>query len=393
MDAKLQRYSAEEMDISARGSVDVVAMPSGTSRGPLRVLLIAPSLDILGGQAVQASRLLASLQREPSVQIEFQAINAQLDGRWRWVQNVRFVRTAMREAVYSWQLIRRAQHYDVIHAFSAGNSSYMLWTIPALIIGRLFGKPLIVNYRDGQAEAHLRNWMAAAPTLRMADLVISPSDYVVQVFAGHGIPARRIFNIIDPAPFVYRRRRHLRPVFLTNRGLEPLYNVECVLRAFAIIQQRYPEASLTVANDGPCRPELERLAADLGLRQTRFIGRVPHDKTPQLYDAADIYLMSPNIDCMPGSLLECFCSGLPVIATMVGGVPHMVEHERTGLLVDKNDHRGMADSAIRLLEDPELVERLTRNARAEIDSYDERRIRKEWVSLYHEIAAARAASV
>jgi glycosyltransferase involved in cell wall biosynthesis len=351
------------------------------------VLLIAPSLEILGGQAVQATRLLATLQREPSVQIEFQAINPKLAWPFRWLQRVKFLRTALMEAIYSWQLVRRVPSFDVIHAFSAGNSSYLLWTVPAILICRLFGKAMIVNYRDGQAEEHLRNWRAAATTLRMADLVISPSDYVVRVFAGYGIPARRIFNIIDPAAFVHRSRRHVRPVFLTNRMLEPLYNVECVLRAFAIIQTRYPEASLTVAHDGPSRPGLEQLASELGLRQTRFVGRVPHDQTPQLYDAADIYLTSPNIDCMPGSLLECFCSGLPVIATAVGGIPHVVEHERTGLLVEKNDHRNMADCAIRLLEDPDLVERLTRNARAEVESYGANHIRKEWVALYHEIAS------
>jgi glycosyltransferase involved in cell wall biosynthesis len=359
----------------------------------MRVLLIAPSLEILGGQAVQATRLLASLRREPSVEIEFQPINPKMAERFRWLQRVKFVRTAAMEAIYSWQLVRRVSHFDLIHVFSAGNSSYMLWTLPALVISRLFGKALIVNYRDGQAEEHLSNWRTAATTLRLADRVISPSEYVVRVFAGHGIPARRIFNIIDPTPFVLRWRRQLRPVFLTNRILEPLYNVECVLRAFALIQERYPEASLTVAHDGPSRPGLEKLAVDLGLRYTRFVGRVPHDKTPQLYDAADIYLTSPNIDCMPGSLLECFCSGLPVIATAVGGIPYIVEHERTGLLVEKDDHRGMADCAIRLLEDPDLVERLTRNARAEIESYDAQSIRKEWVALYHEIAAARAARV
>ncbi len=375
----------------AEHSVDVVARPSAGHRRRLRVLLIAPSLEILGGQSVQATRLLANLRREPSLEIEFQAINPQLAERFRWLQRVKFVRTAVMEAIYSWQLVRRVAYFDVIHAFSAGNSSYMLWTMPALILSKLFGKALIINYRDGQAEEHLSNWRAAATTLRMADRVISPSEYVVRVFAGHGIPARRIFNIIDPAPFVLRWRRQLRPVFLTNRILEPLYNVECVLRAFAIIQKRYTEASLTVAHDGPSRPALEQLAADLGLRHTRFVGRVPHDRTPQLYDAADIYLTSPNIDCMPGSLLECFCSGLPVIATAVGGIPYIVEHERTGLLVEKDDHRGMADCAIRLLEDPELVERLTRTARAEIESYDAHRIGKEWVALYHEIAAARAA--
>jgi glycosyltransferase involved in cell wall biosynthesis len=290
------------------------------------------------------------------------------------------------QAIYSWQLLRRVPRFDVVHAFSAGNSSYMLWTIPAVIICKMFRKPVIVNYRDGQAEEHLRRWWGAAATLRRADLVISPSDYVVGVFAEHGISTRRIFNIIDPTPFVYRRRRQLRPVFLANRILEPLYNVECVLRAFAVIQARYPDARLTIAHDGPSRAALEQLAGDLELRNTRFVGRVPHEQTPQLYDSADIYLTSPNTDCMPGSLLECFCSGLPVVATAVGGIPYIVEHDRTGLLVEKNDHAAMAACAFRLLEDPELVERLTGNAQA--DAY---RIRKEWVALYHEVAVARLA--
>jgi glycosyltransferase involved in cell wall biosynthesis len=358
---------------------------------PLRVLLIAPSLEILGGQAVQATRLLANLEREPSVKIEFQPINPKLALPFQWVRRIKFVRTAVTSLLYSLQLIRRVPHHDVIHAFSAGKSSYALRTIPAIFVGRLFRKALIVNYHDGQADEHLKEWMSAAATLRMADAVVSPSDYVVRVFANHGIPARRIFNIVDPCPFVFRRRRRLRPVFLTNRGLEPLYNVECVLRAFALVQKRYPEASLTVAHDGPSRRGLEKLADDLGLRNTRFVGRVPHERTPALYDAADIYLTSPNIDCMPLSLLECFCSGLPVIATAVGGIPHIVEHERTGLLVDRDDHEAMADCAIRLLEDPALVERLTDNARAEVERYNGTSVRREWIELYYEIAAAREA--
>jgi glycosyltransferase involved in cell wall biosynthesis len=174
---------------------------------------------------------------------------------------------------------------------------------------------------------------------------------------------------------------------MTNRILEPLYNVGCVLRAFAIVQKKYPDASLTVAHDGVCRPELERLARELGLRNTQFIGRVPHRDIPALYDSAEIYLTSPNIDCMPGSLLECFASGLPVIATKTGGIPYIVTHGRTGLLVDINDHEVMADCAVRLLEEPELAERITRTAYEELEQYRWENIRQQWLDVYHELAA------
>ena len=71
-----------------------------------------------------------------------------------------------------------------------------------------------------------------------SDVRVSPLDYVVDVFEKAGIPARRIYNIIDSSPFRYRQRRKLRPIFMTNRILEPLYNVGCILRAFALIQKR-----------------------------------------------------------------------------------------------------------------------------------------------------------
>jgi glycosyltransferase involved in cell wall biosynthesis len=174
-------------------------------------------------------------------------------------------------------------------------------------------------------------------------------------------------------------------VFLHNRILEPLYNVPCSLRAFQIVQRHHPEASLTVAHDGPSRPELEALSRELGLRNTRFVGVVPPAEVATLYDAADIYFTSPDIDCMPGSILESFASGLPVVATSAGGIPYIASHEETALLVPKGDHEAMAQAALRLLREPDLVERLTRAAHASCARYAEGPVREQWSALYHRL--------
>ena len=355
-----------------------------TSAAAVKILLIAPSMDILGGQAVQASRLLRELNKEPGLTIKFQPINPRLP---EWIRVIPYLRTFIRFVIYCCQLLWRIPRYDLIHTFSAGLTSFALWTVPAVQISRLYGKKCILNYRDGQAEEHLQRWAIAKPTLRRATVVISPSDYVVNVFARRGIPARRIHNVIDVSAFHYRQRRQLRPVFMTNRILEPLYNVGCLLRAFSLIQQKYPEASLTVAHDGVCRPELEDLAGQLRLKHTRFVGRVPHSEIPALYDMADIYLTSPNFDCMPGSLLECFACGLPVVATRAGGIPYIVTDNETGMLVDVNDHEAMAAAAIRLLEDPDLVERITRLAKEQLEQYHWPAVRGQWLAVYQELAA------
>jgi glycosyltransferase involved in cell wall biosynthesis len=91
---------------------------------------------------------------------------------------------------------------------------------------------------------------------------------------------------------------------------------------------------------------------------------------------------------MPVSVLECIASGLPVIATRVGGIPYILETEHTGLLVDRDDHRGMANSAFRLLEEDGLAARLIRNAREECRKYTPPVVAREWIDLYAHVAAS-----
>jgi L-malate glycosyltransferase len=353
---------------------------------PIRVLLIAPSLDILGGQAVQATRLMSVLSQLPDLRMRFFAINPRPPKQFLWVRRVPYLRTFLTFVLYATRLAWEAPKHDVLHVFSAGLSSYTLWTIPALVLGRMYRKKLVLNYRDGQAEQHVTRWRTAKPTIGLAHRIVTPSNFLVDVFEKHGIRARSIFNIIDVSQFRYRKRRKLRPVFMTNRILEPLYNVDCILRAFAIIQARYPDASLTIAHDGCCRPALQKLAQELQLRNTRFVGRVPHDRVPELYDSADIYLTTPNVDCMPGSLLECMASGLPIIATTAGGIPYIVKDRETALLVDINDHEAVAARAIELLENPDLVEQLTNRGLEEVQRYHWAPVRDQWAALYRELA-------
>ena len=104
---------------------------------------------------------------------------------------------------------------------------------------------------------------------------------------------------------------------------------------------------------------------------------------PALYDAADVYLNSPNIDNMPNSIIEAFAAGLPVVTTSAGGIPHIVTQERTGLMVDCNDHEALGAAALRLLADPALGLRLTTQARQEVlDRYTWSAVHRAWRRVY-----------
>ncbi|HET9526049.1 MAG TPA: glycosyltransferase family 4 protein [Pyrinomonadaceae bacterium] len=367
-----------------------MSLPNTQNR--LRVLLVAPSLDILGGQSRQAVRLMEGLKREPDLEIGFLPHNPRLPGILRRLQAIKYVRTVVTTAYYIALLLWRVRQYDIIHIFCASYYSYSLSAIPALAISRLYGRKSILNYRSGEAEDHLETWRTAVPTIRWADEVVVPSGYLVDVFARYGLRARAIHNIVELDRFTYRERHPLRPVFLTSRLLEPLYNVPCVLRAFAIIQQSYPDARLTIAADGFLRRDLEALAGELKLRNAEFIGFVKFEDMPALYDAADIYLSATSIDNMPSSLTESMACGLNVVTTDGGGaIPYIMTNEVTGLIVDRDDHEALAAGAIRLLNDNDFALRLVRNAHESTKKFTWPYIRDQWLDLYHELAEEQGA--
>jgi glycosyltransferase involved in cell wall biosynthesis len=309
-----------------------------------------------------------------------------LPGPLRWLQKVKYLRTIATIPWYVATLVLRAPFCDVLHIFAASSWAFVLAPTPALIVARLFGRKSILNYRDGRAEYHLTRWPTAAPTMRLADRLVTPSGYLVDVFALFGLKGQYIHNFVDTTRFRFRQRRPFRPVFLSNRSLEPLYNTGCTLRAFARIQARYPDAQLLIAGGGSQRKALEALGRELGLRNVEFLGPVPHSRMHELYDAADIYLNSPNVDNMPVSIIEAYASGLPVATTKAGGIPYIVRHEETGLLTPVGDPEALAEAAMRFLREQDFAERIVAQAREQCNQYTWEAVGDQWISLYSELA-------
>ena len=209
----------------------------------IRVCIVAPSLDILGGQSRQAALLLAGLRDEPTLEVDFIPHNPRLPGVLRKLQTIKYVRTLATTLCYWGMLLVRISKYDVIHLFSAAYYSYLLSVMPVILIAKAYGKPVILHYHSGEAEDHLEHWpRTTVPIMRLTDTIVVPSNYLIGVFERFGLQACVISNIVDLARFRFRDRDPLRPVFLSSRLLEPLYNVGCILRAFASIQRSLPRS-------------------------------------------------------------------------------------------------------------------------------------------------------
>ncbi len=354
--------------------------PPGDRR--LKVAIVAPSLGILGGQAVQAERLLRAWHDDGDVTAWLVPINPQPPGPLRHLMRVKYLRTLLTQVMYWPSLLRHVARADVVHVFSASYASFLLAPLPAVLVARLLGRPVVLNYRSGEAPDHLRRSAVARAALRAVDRNAVPSRFLQEVFEGFGIDAGVIPNIVDVDRFGFRRREPLGPRILCTRNLEPMYNVACAVRAFRLIQDRHPDATLTLVGAGSQDTPLRQLVEALGLRNVRFAGRVPPDEIWRCYAEADVYLQTPDIDNMPSSVLEAFASGCPVVSTNAGGVPAILEDGVHGLLVNRNDHEAAAAAVLRLLDDPALARRVTGAARASCEAYRWEAVRAQWLALY-----------
>jgi len=184
---------------------------------PLRVLIAAPKY-IIGGHNKQAADLIANL-RDRGVDAALQPVDPLLPRPFR----IRYVRTVVKLIYYTAQLLVRVPKYDVVQAYSAGMTSYLLSTLPALFVARLWRRPFLLYYADGRLAEHLASSRIAVPTMRMATVIVGASPHIRVVMAEQGLTARVIPTAVNRA-IRYRARRNLQPRLMTNRLLEPLYN-------------------------------------------------------------------------------------------------------------------------------------------------------------------------
>jgi glycosyltransferase involved in cell wall biosynthesis len=349
----------------------------------MKICLIAASLNILGGQAVQAAEIIERFRKE-ALEIDLLAINPKLNGIWGTCQRYKYLRTIVTSVAYIKNLIKEIPEYDVLHIFSASYLSFLIAPTPAVLIGKYFNKKVILNYHSGEAEDHLlRSEAIIKWILKYVDIVAVPSTYLQHIFSKFGIDTKVIYNVVNEDDFPFRERETFKPNFIVTRSLEPLYNLAYILKAFRLIQNKYPKASLTVAGSGSQEGFLKSLSRDLKLRNITFTGRVEWDQIAEYYEKADIMLNASNIDNMPISILEAFSSGIPVISTEAGGIPSIIRNGENGLLVPINDDKSMAEKVIYLLENQEIARRIAEKAFNDFRTHYTWEVnRQKWLDLY-----------
>ena len=349
----------------------------------LRIGLVGPLPPPSGGMANQ-TRQLAELLVSGGATVTVVQVNAPY--RPSWVGRVPLVRSLFRLLPYLAGLWRAAGRSDIFHVMANSGWSWHLFAVPAIWVAHWRGVAVVVNYRGGEAAEFLqRSSRLVRFSMRRVSALLVPSGFLHGVFAGFGMQADIVPNIIDLSRFHARGPYGAgsAPHLLVARNLEPLYDNETAIRAFQSVLAKFPQARLTVAGSGPEEQRLRQFVLVEGLgAAVHFTGRLERDAMAALYRSADLLLNPSLADNMPNSLLEAWSSGVPVVSTNVGGIPFFAQDGINASLVPAADPAAMGQACLSLLADETAWQQRAQAGLQEARRYTWSRVQPALINAY-----------
>ncbi len=261
----------------------------------------------------------------------------------------------------------QAEHIQVVDTHSGIDS----WV--GALAAKLAGTPVLVRTRHLNIPLK-RAWHNFVHFL--PDSLVACGDTMRrQLVEGCGFPADQVTSIPTGIDFdrfapAHDRRETRQALGIPETDflvlmvgvIRSVKRHEIALRAFRLLLDRHPSARLVLAGEGPMQEGMEKLAGELGIAdRVEFLGH--REDVPDLLAAADLLLLTSRSEGVPQAVTQALGLGVPVVATAVGGVPELVIHERTGLLVPPEDPQAAADAMTRLANEPALAARLGEEGR------------------------------
>lgn len=286
--------------------------------------------------------------------------------------------------------------FDVVHACDLYAN---LFAIPA---ARLAGVPVTVSSQRDLSDSA---WYT--PTRRkilreiqkLSTWVFVNSNAIRSYLAkDDGIDPARIrviYNGIDTSRFpnasgerlTFLAPQHRRIAMVANMHVDVKGHAE-LLEAAQRVCARHPNTRFLLIGDGALREEFKKQAGAMDVEKNIiFLGH--RTDVPRLLAGCEMGVLASRAEGLPNAVLEYMAAGLPVIATNVGGIPEIVRHEVTGLLVPPRDSSALAAAILRLLDERQLCERLGQNAKEFVFSnFDSADLGKKLIFLYGETTQA-----
>jgi L-malate glycosyltransferase len=299
-----------------------------------------------------------------------------------------FTPTSLRSACALAKYLRE-NHVEVAHSFSVYSNLFM---IP---VARLAGVAVVIGSQRqlGDLLTPLQRH-AQNICFRLCDRIVCNSHAAAASLLGHsGADRGKVVvlpNAVSPEFFhAADARRHRQASSIPTLGLVARMNTraknhELFLRAAARLSGKQLPVKALLIGDGPRRGELEELAQKLNIAdRVTFLGE--RTDIPQLLTNLDILVLPSSSESSPNVIAEAMAAGVPVVATRVGGVPELIAHGKTGMLVPSADEVALADTLEYCLRYPEAPKRMTESAREfAVANFTVEAVRNRYEQLYEE---------
>jgi L-malate glycosyltransferase len=299
----------------------------------------------------------------------------------------RFANRYRRLADILLSIARHHRHVDILCLQVYGGPSFVIEDI-ASSLARLLGLRVVMVLHGGAMPEFMRGFPRwTRHVFARAHRFVTSSGFLSDAITPYGFQATTIPNAIPIENYSYQQRKKIRPSILWMRTFHKIYNPHMAVDVLGCLVHDFPNVLLTMAGqEKGCLDEIKAQVYEMGLEsRVRFAGFLDATGKQAEFSKHDVFINTNRVDNMPVSLIEASAFGMPIVATAVGGIPYMIRDGENGLLVPDADANAMAGAIRRLIEEPDLVGRLSKNGRSFAEAHGWSAVLPMWKSLFQDV--------
>ena len=284
------------------------------------------------------------------------------------------------EMCYDLVRYRSKVDYVLIDTFSTANFYYALLTSQ---LCRFFSLKYLPILHGGNLPYRLKqNPRLSFLIFKNSYQNIAPSGYLKYEFEKEGYKTILIPNVIPIANYTFKERKKIAPKLLYVRAFAKIYNPTMAVEVLKELKKTYPKAILCMIGpdkDGTLDDVLQLINTYKLQDSIEITGVLSKEEWHKKSEDYDIFINTTNVDNTPISIIEAMVLGLPIVSTNVGGLPYLIENNRDGILVDKNNAIAMSMRIIEIVDKNSIS--LAKKARIKAESFDWSSVRNQWLNI------------
>ncbi len=283
----------------------------------------------------------------------------------------------------------KAGQYQIAIVPLYGGSMSLLWARASVRLLKILNKKIVLIVHGGSIPARMKiDSSRYFYPLKKADVVVFPSTYMQSSLKEYGIYGQVIPNVVKTDDYSFQKKEKFRPHILWMRTLEDIYNPEMAVRVASLLDKKYSKFKMMMAGyDHGALQFVQQLAHQLQIEDCiNFPGYINNFQKNEYAKDYDIYICTNRVDNAPVSFIEMMCLGLPIVSVNVGGIPHLLQHNVSGLMVDLDDDEAMFNSICSIIDKPELGKMLVKNSLDYTRNFAEKTVIEKWKALFDKLS-------